>query len=917
MPGRRVIGVVVALVAGAITAAPALADPSATIRRTAHGIPHILAQDYEGAGYGYGYAIAQDNICVLADTYLTVEAQRSRYLGPDATYQSRGNGATFKNIDSDFFFQRALDTHVVDKLLADAPPKGPIPDVRSAVKGYVEGYNRYLADTGVDNIPDPTCRGKPWVQPITELDAYMRFWQLGILASQGVAIDGIAQAAPPTPAFEPPVASAARQDEMLREIPKRLHAIGSNAIGLGGQSTDNGKGMVLANPHFPWDGPERFYESQITIPGKVNVFGASLFGVPAVLIGHTDHMAWSHTVSTAFRFTPFELKLVPGAPTQYLYDGGIRTMTSDKVTVQAKQADGSLKPQTRTLYSTIQGPVLTSILGLPLFPWTPERAYAMGDANAGNFRYLNHFFATDRAQSVSELDAIERRYQGIPWVNTIAADSTGKAYYADIGTIPNVSDAKSAQCANGALAVAAKALIGLPVLDGSRSACAWDNDPDAVAPGTFGPSHEPSLFRDDYVTNSNDSYWLSNPKHPLEGFARIIGDERTARTLRTRLGLKMVQQYAPFSTRSLQDAEFNDRQHAGELWKDDLVAMCEAHPVLAGTSGPVDVSAACPVLKAWDQHDNLDSKGAILFRRFAENALGVTGVSPFSVPFDANDPVNTPRGLDTNNPVVQRALADAVGELNSKHIPLDATLRNYQYVVRDGEKIPIHGGPGDPDGVFNAINVSNLTSQGYTNVPHGSSFVMVTHFTNGCPENRAILTYSQSTDPTSPYHADQTRLFSNKEWVDPPFCEKDIVADPSLKVTQLGSSGARSAGGAGCLPARRRLSSGTGLGAVRMNATRASLTKRAGAATRRTSKTMTWCVRGGGTVTAVIARGRSVLVASTVRGARAGSLRVGARARGTGLRRRGRVVYRVRRGRIVLVGVTRTVRRARAYGRLV
>ena len=46
--------------------------------------------------------------------------------------------------------------------------------------------------------------------------------------------------------------------------------------------------MVLGNPHFPWDGSERFFESQLTIPGKFNVSGASLFGVPIVLIGHTD-----------------------------------------------------------------------------------------------------------------------------------------------------------------------------------------------------------------------------------------------------------------------------------------------------------------------------------------------------------------------------------------------------------------------------------------------------------------------------------------------------------------------------------------------------------------------------------------------------------------------------------------------------
>ena len=46
----------------------------------------------------------------------------------------------------------------------------------------------------------------------------------------------------------------------------------------------------------------------------------------------------------------------------------------------------------------------------------------------------------------------------------------------------------------------------------------------------------------DYVTNSNDSYWLSNPNAPLEGFSPIIGAERTARSLRTRAGLVFLKE---------------------------------------------------------------------------------------------------------------------------------------------------------------------------------------------------------------------------------------------------------------------------------------------------------------------------------------------------------------------------------------
>ena len=125
----------------------------------------------------------------------------------------------------------------------------------------------------------------------------------------------------------------------------------------------------------------------------------------------------------------------------------------------------------------------------------------------------------------------------------------------------------------------------------------------------------PSLFRDDYVTNSNDCYWLSNPEQPLEGFARIIGDERTARSLRTRLGLKMVQQRLDGTdgrpgnasrASSSRTPSSTTASTPASCCATSSVALCKAEPVMLGTSGPVDVSAACPVLETWDLNDNLD-----------------------------------------------------------------------------------------------------------------------------------------------------------------------------------------------------------------------------------------------------------------------------------------------------------------------
>jgi acyl-homoserine-lactone acylase len=772
---------------------------SATIRRTSFGIPHITASDFAGVGYGYGYAFASDNICVIADQYVTVDGQRSRYFGPSGSWVFEGNGFSANNLNSDFFFQQIIDDRRIEKLLALAPPLGPRQEIKDGVRGYAAGYNRYLAETGVNGITDPACKGQPWVHPITEIEVYRRFYELALLASSGVAIDGIGGGAPTAGACSAAQANQASPSVLGAGLKERLQLpIGSNAIALGSAATENGHGMLLGNPHFPWHGSERFYQAQMTIPGVVNVSGGSLFGVPIVLIGHTDSMAWSHTVSTAYRFTPYELTLVPGMPTTYVVDGIPQAMTARTMTVQVKQPDGSIQPQSRTLYRTRWGPMLTSLVGLPL-PWCGTTGFAMADANEANFRYVNHFLETNMTHSTAgELQVLERN-QGIPWVNTIVSDDAGQALYADISVVPNVPNSMATDpVCETAAGQATFADLRLPILNGALSSCAWHNDADAVAPGIFGPSNLPHLVRSDYTENSNDSYWLSNPHQPLTGFATIIGDEAKARSLRTRLGLTMLEEdlyglhgkpLAKFTRQQLQDLDWNDRQYGGELARDGAVSMCQGFGGSAPTSAgpPVAVGSACTVLAAWDLHENLDSKGAVLWREFWKRALS-SSASPWQNPFSAADPVNTPNTLNTTNPQVRTALGDAISELNGMQIPLDATLSSYQYAQRGSQRIPIHGGPGTL-GTFNAINIrGGLTGKanGYGDVPHGSSFIQVVSF-NGtpCPDTRTMLTYSQSTNPNSPYYMDQTRLFSNKQWVTDEFCDSQIAADPNLTVKTI------------------------------------------------------------------------------------------------------------------------------------
>lgn len=741
----------------------------ARIRRTAHDIPEITARSYYGLGWGYGYAFAQDNLCQLADDLVTVAAQRSRYFGPDGQ-DSEGKN----NLKSDFYYQDIIDRRTVETLLAEPYPQGPSWKARDAVRGFAAGYDRYLARTGVDNLPDARCRGAAWVRPITANDLWHRYYQLALYASSGNFLEQIVDAAPPAPTAA--AASRARPGHPLRTRVTRAQltgttgGLGSNAIALGRDTTANGRGLLLGNPHFPWAGGRRFYQSHLRIPGELDVSGASLLGVPIVNIGHNRDVAWSHTVSTAYRFTPYELTLVPGAPTRYRYAGGTEDMSSHTVSVSVRQPDGSLGTQTHTFWRSRYGAIVR--YPTALFFWTATNAYALKDANANNLRIADQWLAIDRAHSVGDIQRALSDHLAVPWVNTLAADRAGRALYADISPVPNVSNALVASCATSPVAQAVFAAAGLPVLDGSRPDCAWGQDPGTVVPGVFGPDHLPHVIRTDYVTNSNDSYWLSNPTAPLTGFARILGAEATTRSLRTRLGLVMVRQRLDgsdglggrrFTLRKLQQIELSNRVYSGELLRDQVVALCRATPsVDVPGTGTVDLRQACDVLAAWDLKSDLGSRGEILWRVFFARLRGLSG-GPFSVPFDAANPVDTPNTLTTDHAGVLAALGGAVADLTAHGQPLGVSVGEAQYRPVPGGRIPIHGCP-DSEGCFNVISTSRQADGTYQPTA-GSSFITVTGFNRRGARSRTILTYSQSTNVDSPFYADQTRLFSAKRWV--------------------------------------------------------------------------------------------------------------------------------------------------------
>lgn len=517
-------------------------------------------------------------------------------------------------------------------------------------------------------------------------------------------------------------------------------------------------------------GPER----AIALPGPVPLPDHSCRCVTAadlmVTIGFNKDVAWSHTVSTGKRFTLYELALDPADPTAYLVDGQSEKMTARKISAQVPGADGKLRAQEHTVWSTRWGPLV--VLPRAGLTWNAKTAYALRDANAGNARMMDAALAFARATTVNDLHQAHASL-GLPWVNTLAADRGGRAMYADVSVVPDVDAAQLARCAPGQPAAALRQAAGLVVLNGSRADCAWHRDSTSPVPGLIPIGRMPVAVRSDWVHNSNDSFVYTHPDQKFEGISPLVGDDSLTRP-RTRAGLAEIPEMlgrGKVTLQAIQGQLFENRNFMASVVLPDLLQACAQAPSAESRDG-------CAALRGWSRRNDVDARGAHVFREFWRTARTIPGVH--RVPFDRQQPVATPAGLKMNDPAIAArvwgALDGAVKTIRSSGIALDATLGGVQRPAITDEPIALHGGE-EFEGVLNNLGRQEPApiTQAGLRIDYGTSYVQTVTFDARGPVAQAILTYGQSTNPASPHANDQMRAFSAKQWHTLPFHREDVV----------------------------------------------------------------------------------------------------------------------------------------------
>lgn len=772
----------------------------AEITRTEFGVAHIVADDPGSLGFGQGYAFAEDRACTLIDQVIKVRGERARWFGP---------GDDDVNVNSDLAY-RHLGLHdAADERFADIPA-----DLHELVDGYVAGFNTAL-ETALDGDGiRGWCDGEPWVQPITTTDLYAYLNDVLLFASSGVLIQPIATAEPPADTDTDTDADASEPATPTTVLDATTTtSTGSNGWAIGSELSETGGGVLLANPHFPWEGERRLWEAHLTLTdGSLDVYGATLSGVPGVLIGFNEDVAWTHTVSAGNRMTLYELTLDPAAPTTYRFGDTTREMTSTDITVEVLQPDGELDEVTRTMWRSHYGPMLD----LP-FGWTTEKAYTYRDANLENADVLEQFFGMARATSLDEFIDVHRTANAIPWVNTIAVSADGRAWYADTAATPNLSaEAIAAWQAAVATEGSTASLVGdngAVLLDGSNPINEWVDDPEAARPGILPFSQQPQLERRDFVFNANDSHWLANPAELLTGFSPLTGPEGVPQSARTRMNALMLLDPAvrgddgKLSAAEVEAELLRPRGLHAELLLPGVLTACERTNLVLVDDRPYDVAPACAALAAWDRRYTAESRGAVLWREYLSQYSGDerSDAGPLYLePFDPADPVGTPNTVnDVRDVDLLQRLGVVAKAMTEAGIDLDVALGDLQV---DGRVVDDPIGLAGGNNIDGTASIVACCSGGNTSGPEGDpgtrddvlslrdgrypittgdSFMMVVGFGEDGPTARALLTYGQPDDVDDPGFTEQMEIFASGSLRDVRFTREQIDADPTAETIEV------------------------------------------------------------------------------------------------------------------------------------
>ena len=429
------------------------------VLRDKHGIPHISAKTDADAFFALGVVHAQDRLWQMEINRRAASGRLSEVFGS-------------RMVSSDRF----LRTMGFARAAQDAE-RSLSPQARADLDAYAKGVNAFLENRKGALPPEFMLQSPPSIEPWQVVDSlgWMKMMSYDLGASPGnreldrfaisqiVSHETMMEFWPPYPGAEPldipdipefygvtpnlggPTEQASVRneaafpellptDELNALFPAGVlyEGIGSNNWVLSGDHTASGKPLLANDPHLGLTTPQVWYYAHLVSEEGLNVMGATFPGVPFVVLGRTDRVAWGFTNTGPDVKDYYLEKIAPDEPRSYLTPDGIQPFDSRVEEISVKGGE----PVRVKVRETRHGPVMSDVIG------SVERY--LGDEFVLAVRWTalddtdttaNAASALNRAKSADEFLEASRWFVS-PQQNIVYADVDGNIGYIAPGRIP-------------------------------------------------------------------------------------------------------------------------------------------------------------------------------------------------------------------------------------------------------------------------------------------------------------------------------------------------------------------------------------------------------------------------------------------------------------------------------------------------
>lgn len=411
------------------------------IVRDAEGIPHIYAKSAGDAYFALGFVHAQDRLWQMELNRRIPAGRLAEILGPDA-------------LNTDRFLRTLGVRRNAERILGKLST-----DTRAALDAYAKGVNAYLSNRSGPLPPEFLLTGAPSPAPWQPVDSIgwqtMMAWDLGSNWTQELLRMRLAQRLPldrineflapypgdstvPTQDYTKLYRELAGTTQQLAAVagiapPSLIDGAGSNNWVVSGARSETGKPLLANDPHLGLSAPALWYFAHLSAPG-LNVIGATLPGIPSVVLGRNDRIAWGFTNTAPDVQDLYIERINPANPTQYQTPAGWDDFRMRTETIRVKgQPDVMLQVR-----DTRHGPVISGVL--PILEKAPldARQYVMAFAWTAlrpDDLTLQAGMKFNRAKNWDEFMEGAKDF-GTPQQNIVYADVDGNIGYIAPGRVP-------------------------------------------------------------------------------------------------------------------------------------------------------------------------------------------------------------------------------------------------------------------------------------------------------------------------------------------------------------------------------------------------------------------------------------------------------------------------------------------------